>query len=313
MAEHVAPLAESGLPADVAGTVVTVGTFDGVHRGHQDVLTRLAARGRESGLRSVLVTFDPHPSEVVKPAHAPPLLTPADEKLVALAGIGIDYCAIVPFTRTLARYDAEEFVEIVLRRRFRMRQLLVGYDHAFGRDRAGGVAMLRTLGERDGFPVEVVPPFRLGDGATVSSTAIRRAIAAGDLAWAAQALGRPYSFSARVRHGERRGRLLGYPTLNLGAPPPRKLMPPEGVYAVRVQTPSGAHGGMMNLGPRPTFGDPHTSVETHLFDAEGDWYDALVTVEFVARLRETRKFDGPEALVAQLRADAARARDALTV
>jgi riboflavin kinase / FMN adenylyltransferase len=313
MADRVDPPSRCGLPPGVDGTVVTVGTFDGVHRGHRDVLERLVARSRSSGLRSVLVTFDPHPAEVVKPSSAPPLLTVGDEKLAILAESGIDYCAVVPFTRTLASYPAEQFVESVLRRRFRMRELLVGYDHGFGRDRAGGVEVLRALGERDGFPVEVVPPFRLHDGQTISSTAIRQAILAGELAWAAGALGRRYSVAATVHHGEKRGRLLGYPTLNLGPPPPRKLLPPEGVYAVRVQTPAGAYGGMMNLGPRPTFGDAQTSLEAHLFDAVGDWYAAHVTVEFVARLRETRRFAGPEALVAQLRLDAARARDALTV
>jgi len=303
----------SGLPASVAGTVVTVGTFDGVHRGHQDVLGRLAARGRERGLASVLVTFDPHPSEVVKPDHAPLLLTVGDEKLAFLATSGIDYCAMLPFTRTLAGYGAEEFVERVLRQRFRMRELLVGYDHGFGRDRAGGVAVLQGLGARDGFPVEVVSQYLLPGGETISSTAIRRAVQGGDLAWAALALGRPYSTTGRVEHGEKRGRLLGYPTLNLGAPPRRKLLPPDGVYAVRVQTPTGAFGGMMNLGGRPTFGDERPSLEAHLFDASGDWYGAAVTVEFVDRLRDTQRFAGPEALVAQLHEDAARARHALTV
>jgi len=303
----------SGLPPSVAGTVVTVGTFDGVHRGHQDVLGRLAARGRERGLASVLVTFDPHPSEVVKPDHAPLLLTVGDEKLAVLANSGIDYCAMLPFTRTLASYGAEEFVERVLRQRFRMRELLVGYDHGFGRDRSGGVAVLQALGARDGFPVEVVSQYLLPGGEAISSTAIRRAIQTGDLAWAALALGRPYSMTGRVEHGEKRGRLLGYPTLNLGPPPPRKLLPPDGVYAVRVQTPTGAFGGMMNLGGRPTFGDERPSLEAHLFDASGDWYGAAVTVEFVDRLRDTQRFAGPEALVAQLREDAARARHALTV
>jgi riboflavin kinase/FMN adenylyltransferase len=293
--------------------VITVGTFDGVHLGHSDVLTRLAARARAAGLRSLLVTFDPHPSEVLKPARAPLLLTVGDEKLAALAATGVDLCAVLPFTHTLASYDAAEFVERVLRRRFRMRELLVGYDHGFGRDRAGGVEVLRSLGEREGFRVEVVPPFQLPDGETVSSTMIRRAVQEGDLAAARRALGRPYAVFSRVVRGEQRGRLLGFPTLNLGPPPPRKLLPPGGVYAVRVQTPLGEFGGMMNLGPRPTFGDDRPSLEAHLFDAAGDFYGAPVSVEFVARLRETRAFSGPDALVAQLRDDAERARGALTV
>src|SRR5215207_704197 len=303
----------SGLPPYVAGTVITVGTFDGIHRGHQDVLAHLARRARASGLPSLLVTFDPHPSDVVKPTKAPQLLTVGDEKLAALAGTGIDYCAVVPFTPALAAYDAAEFVDKVLRRRFRLRELIVGYDHGFGRDRAGGVGVLQAIGAHAGFPVEVVPPFQLPGGETISSTAIRRAVLAGDLAWAAAALGRPYSVMARVVQGERRGRLPGFPTLNLGGPPARKLLPPEAVYAVRVQTPTGAFGGMMNLGPRPTFGDDRPSLEAHLFDATGDFYGAAVSVEFVARLRDTRAFSGPDALVAQLRVDAEHARGALTV
>ena len=312
MPEAAAPGA-AHFPPDGAGTVVTVGTFDGVHVGHQDVLRRLAARARESGLRSLLVTFDPHPSEVVKPDTAPLLLTVGDEKLLALADSGVEYCAVLPFTRRLASFDAAEFVDRVLRARFRMRELLVGYDHGFGRDRAGGVDVLRSLGEREGFRVEVVPPHRLSGGETVSSTMVRRAVAAGELATAARALGRPYSVSGRVVRGEQRGRLLGFPTLNLGAPPARKLLPPGGVYAVRVQTPSGEFGGMMNLGPRPTFGDDRSSLEAHLFDARGDFYGAAVSVEFVERLRDTRAFSGPDALAAQLREDAERARGALTV
>ena len=303
---------ESGLPPTVAGTVVTVGTFDGVHRGHQDVLARLVAKARGAGLPAVVVTFDIHPLEVVRPASAPPLLTVADEKIEVLAESGIDYLAMLPFTRALASYPAEQFVDDVLRARFRMRSLLIGHDHGFGRGRAGDVEVLRTLGSRDRFEVEVVPAVALGAGGAVSSTVIRQALARGDLDAAHDGLGRPYSMSARVVHGEKRGRLLGYPTLNLSPPPPRKLLPPEGVYAVRVATPSGEFGGMMNLGARPTFGEEARSLEAHLFDAAGDWYGAHVRVEFIARLRDTRRFDGPAALVAQLAQDATAARRALT-
>jgi riboflavin kinase/FMN adenylyltransferase len=171
--------------------------------------------------------------------------------------------------------------------------------------------VLQSLGAARGFRVEVVAPVSLGDGRPISSTAIRRAVAGGDLQRAAQSLGRTYSVGGRVVHGEKRGRLLGYPTLNVALPSPRKLLPPEGVYAVRVQTPTGAYGGMLNLGPRPTFGDDVVSIEAHLFDAEGDWYDAYVRVEFVARLRDTRRFDGVDALRLQLGRDAEHARAAL--
>jgi riboflavin kinase/FMN adenylyltransferase len=305
-----APDDESWLPPDVEGTVVTVGTFDGVHRGHQDVLARLSARARELGLRSLLVTFDPHPLEVVNPDAAPPLLTPGREKLAALAQSGVDYVAVVPFTRMLASYEAAQFVDLVLRDRLRMRELFIGHDHGFGRGRAGDVHVLQRLGAERGFQVQVVEQIA-ADGHAVSSTAIRRAVAGGDLQRAASGLGRPYGVTGTVVHGERRGRLLGYPTLNVALPSPRKLLPPEGVYAVRVHTRAGSHGGMLNLGPRPTFGDAARSLEAHLFDVEGDWYGQSVGVDFVARLRDTRRFDGVEALVAQLGRDAQHARRAL--
>jgi riboflavin kinase/FMN adenylyltransferase len=307
------PSDESGLPSYVKGTVITVGTFDGVHRGHRDVVERLVARSRLLKIPSVLVTFDPHPLEIVNPAAAPLLLTTHYEKLEVLAETGIDYVAVLPFTSELAAFSAEDFVELVLRRRFRLRELLIGYDHGFGRQRAGNVEVLRTLGERDGFRVDVVDPVATPDGHSVSSTSIRRSIAGGDLDRALAGLGRLYSVSGRVLGGSQRGRTIGFPTVNLGPPPPRKLLPPEGVYAVRVQTPGGPVGGMMNLGPRPTFGDVATSLETHLFDTRGDFYGADVRIDFVMRLRETRKFASAEHLSKQLRHDERDARSALTL
>jgi riboflavin kinase / FMN adenylyltransferase len=306
-------LDESGLPPYVTATVITVGTFDGVHRGHRDVIERLVARSHALKIPSVLVTFEPHPLEIVNPAAAPLLLTSYEEKLEVLAETGLDYMAVVPFTTRLSAFSAEQFVELVLRRCFRMRELLIGYDHGFGRQRAGNVGVLRTLGERDGFRVEVVEPVSTSDGHSVSSTSIRRAVAGGDLVRAEESLGRRYSVSGRVVSGSQRGRTIGFPTLNLGPPPPRKLLPPEGVYAVVVQTPFGASGGMMNLGPRPTFGDSATSLEAHLFDVTDDFYDAHVRIDFVSRLRETRKFASPEHLAAQLRQDERDARNALTL
>jgi riboflavin kinase/FMN adenylyltransferase len=313
MHSRVDPNDESGLPPYVKGAVITVGTFDGVHRGHRDVVERLVARSRALKIPSVLVTFEPHPLEIVNPAAAPLLLTTHYEKLEVLAETGIDYVAVLPFTPELAAFSAEDFVELVLRRRFRLRELLIGYDHGFGRQRAGNVDVLRMLGERDGFRLEVVEAVATPDGHSVSSTSIRRAIAGGDLERACAGLGRPYSVSGRVVEGAQRGRTIGFPTLNLGPPPARKLLPPEGVYAVRVQTSRGPFGGMMNLGPRPTFGDLATSLEAHLFDTDGDFYGADVRIDFIKRLRETRKFASAEQLRKQLHHDERDARSALTL
>lgn len=302
----------SGLPADVTGTVVTVGTFDGVHLGHLDILGRIRERAAALGLRSLLVTFDPHPLEIVNPSAAPRLLTVGREKLEVLAESGIDFVAIVPFTEELASYSAEQFVEIVLRERYRMRELLIGYDHGFGRHRAGNVEVLKQLGERDGFGVEVIGPVSSASGQPVGSTSIRRSIAGGDLDRAASGLGRPYSVQGIVVRGAGRGKSLGFATLNLSAISPRKLLPPEGVYAVRVQTPAGAFGGMMNLGPRPTFGESEKTLEAHLFGAAGDFYGARVRVDFISFLRDTRKFASAEDLIRQLEHDRENALRALT-
>jgi riboflavin kinase / FMN adenylyltransferase len=307
MTERLRAVDGSGLP-NGRGTVVTVGTFDGVHLGHRDVLAHIVARAREMSLDSVLVTFDPHPLEVVNPTAAPLLLTVGEEKLEVVAESGVRYMAIVPFTPVLQRYSAAQFVDEVLRHRFHVKHLVIGHDHGFGRGREGDVEVMRALGHERGFGVEVVNAVATGDGRVVSSTVIRRAVAGGDLRHAAQALGRPYSVQARVRRGDQRGRALGFPTVNLESPPPRKLLPPDGVYAVRAQTPAGAFGGMMNLGPRPTFGDNARSLEVHLFDTDVDLYGAPVRVDFVERLRETRAFTGPDELKAQLRRDDERAR-----
>jgi len=298
----------SGLAADSAGTVATVGTFDGVHRGHRLVLDRLARRAGETGRRSALVTFTPHPLDVVRPASAPAHLTTADEKTEVLADSHIDYVVVVPFTSELAQYDARQFVTEVLIRRVGMKELLVGYDHGFGRDRAGSAEMLRALGHELGFGVTVIRPVASKDGTPISSTAIRAAVAAGDLVRAADGLARPYSLSGVVIPGAQRGRALGIRTINVAAPPARKLLPPEGVYAIRAVTPTGKFGGMLNLGPRPTFDDPDSGIEAHLFDADGDWYGARVQIEFLSRLRDTKRFDGPDALVRQLRTDEQMAR-----
>ena len=298
-------------PRLVDGAVITVGTFDGVHLGHRDLLARVADRAARRGLPALLVTFDPHPLEVVNPSAAPLLLTTIAEKLELVAESGLDYAVVVPFTPALASLDPAAFVERLLLDRYCVRELLIGHDHGFGRGRAGDIHMLRELGRRHDFAVDVVDAVAL-DGVPVSSSAIRRAVSYGDLDAASKMLGRRYAFSGRVVHGNERGRLLGFPTLNIALTSARKLLPPAGVYAVLLQSERGSFGGMMNLGPRPTFGDSRLSLEVHLFDMSGDWYDTMVRVEFVERLRDVVRFESPEALVAQLRADERAARAALT-
>jgi len=293
------------------GAVVTVGTFDGVHRGHRDVLRQLVDRATAAGKPSVLVTFEPHPLEVINPAAAPPLLTLLDEKLEQFVQSGVSYVVVLPFTPTLSKYEAATFVDDVLRARYGMTELLVGHDHGFGRGRLGDIDVLRALSAERGFGITVLPPVHASNGAPTSSTAIRRALQSGELDFAADCLGRPYSISGVVIGGDQRGRLLGYPTLNLEAPPARKLLPLDGVYAVRVQTRQGVFAGMMNLGPRPTFGDAERRIETHVFDANRDWYGSTVRLDFITRLRETRRFDGIDALRAQLAIDERDARGAL--
>jgi riboflavin kinase/FMN adenylyltransferase len=292
----------------VSDSVVTVGTFDGVHRGHALVVRRVVADAKTRGLRSVVVTFEPHPIAVLNPAAAPPLLTASEEKVQALEGFGADEVAVVPFTRELSALEADQFVDQILLSKFGMRELFIGHDHGFGRGRSGDSATLERLGAERGFGVHVVPPVEGRDGRPVSSTAIRRSIAGGDLARATDGLGRLYSASGPVVHGENRGAALGFRTINVEIPPAPKLLPPDGVYAIRARVPDGRFSGMLNLGGRPTFGDESRRLEAHLFDAAGDWYGATVSIEFVARLREIRTFVGPEALIAQLRLDELAAR-----
>ena len=300
-----------GFPQLAGGSVVTVGTFDGVHAGHREIVRRLRDRADARRLPAVLVTFRPHPLAVVNPSAAPMLLTPDDEQLDALADSGPVLVVVLPFTVGLAHLAAEDFVVRLLRERYHMREIIIGYDHGLGRGRQGDATFLTELGRTNGFGVEVVPPTLDASGAPISSSTIRTSIAHGDLERAHAALGRPYAVRGRVVGGSQRGRDLGYPTLNLELAP-RKLLPPDGVYAVRAQSSRGSFGGMMNLGGRPTFGDVNRSLEVHLFEASGDWYGESVSVAFVKRLRDVKRFDGVDALVAQLGRDAADARLALT-
>jgi len=291
------------------GAVVTVGTFDGLHRGHQQVLAEVVGRARAGGLTSVLVLCDPHPLEVVNPAAAPKLLTLAAEKQELLVGAGLDRVAVLPFTREVAQLSPEEFIRR-LRAEHALQQLVLGYDHAFGRGRSGDEALVRRLGAAEGFDVAVVDAIR-ENGQPISSTLIRNAVAHGDLESAARWLGRPYGLLGQVVPGAGRGRTIGMPTINLAPPDARKLLPPDGVYAVWVWWRGTRYSGMMNQGARPTFAEQGRTLEVHLFDFAGDLYGETVRVEWVERLRDVQAFPSREALVAQLERDRQAARASL--
>ncbi len=299
----------AGLPGS-RRTTITVGTFDGVHRGHQAVLREIVRRARASDRESVLVTFEPHPLRIVAPERAPCLLTTPIERRLLWPQFELDYVVMVPFDDRLRQLSPEAFVRNVLVQRLRLGELVIGYDHGFGKDRKGDVETLRRLGVEEGFSVDVVGPVTSGEE-TVSSTKIRGAIANGDLSIAASGLGRAYSAYGRVVRGSGRGRSLGFATANLELEVD-KCLPPEGVYAVLAEIDGERHEAMANLGPRPTFEETGGGLEAHLLDWAGEpLYGALVGIEFVRRLRPVKRFEGPEELSAQLGRDRAAARTAL--
>ncbi|MEE8148770.1 MAG: bifunctional riboflavin kinase/FAD synthetase [Longimicrobiales bacterium] len=299
------PALPSGLPDDGRGTIVTIGTFDGVHRGHWEVLKEITSRAAATDRRSVLVTFHPHPLTIVRPEVAPPLLTTPDEKKEILAESGLDYAVFIEFSPVLAGYSPRRFVEEILMARVGMDELVIGYDHHFGKGRSGDAETMRELGGELGFAVDIVGPVMAG-GAPISSTRIRTALAAGDVGEASEGLGRPYSLRGLVVRGDGRGRTLGFPTANLhvdGDGPGQKLIPPPGIYAVWGILRSGAYAGALHVGPRPTFRGSPPTIELHLMDFEGDIYGEDVRVDFVQRLRDVEPFDSVKALVAQMRKD----------
>ncbi len=296
------------LPERVKGTVVTVGTFDGVHLGHQAILREVGRRAKERANHSLLLTFDKHPLTVVRPGEAPPLLTTANEKKEILAQFDLDYVVFIAFTLALSRYSPEKFVQEMLVRRLRVAEVVIGYDHGFGRGRAGDVGDLERLGRQHGFDVSVVHGIEAA-GSAASSSRIRQAVAEGNMEGAAGVLGRPYSLRGTVVHGMGRGRTLGFPTANLTAPPPDKLLPAEGIYAVRASIGTELREGLLHLGPRPAFAGSPPTIELFLFDFDRDIYGERVVVEFLHRLREILPFATNEDLIEQMRRDAKAGRD----
>ena len=296
------PSLPSALPRDGRPAVITVGTFDGVHRGHHEVLREIRRRADRTGGRSILVTFHPHPLRIVRPEHAPPLLTTPAEKREMLAGSGLEYVVFLPFTRVLQEYSARRFVEEILIGRLGMDELVIGYDHGFGKGREGTVETLRRIGCELGFRVDVVEAFE-SEGGAVSSSRIRKLLGEGRVAEAAPLLGRPYSLEGIVVRGERKGRELGYPTANIHVGDPDKMLPKEGVYAAYGSVRGERLPGLLHLGPRPTFAGFAPTVELHLLDWSGDCYGERVRVEMVERIRDILPFSSVEALIEAIRED----------
>jgi riboflavin kinase / FMN adenylyltransferase len=294
---------------DPGPSVVTIGNFDGVHRGHQVLLRRTVTLSAEHDARAVAVTFDPHPTTVLRPQAAPPLLQPLAERVARLVEAGVDAVVVLPFTRELAAMSPAGFVAEVLAGRLAAVRVVVGTNFRFGAKAAGDVVALLELGETHGFTPEAVTLLEL-DGRRISSSAIRGHLQAGEVDWARAALGRPFELHGEVVGGDGRGRSIGFPTANL-APLAGIVVPGAGVYAGHAEVDGTWLPAVTNVGVRPTFDGRAMTVEVHLLDAEVDLYGRQLTFRFEHRLRGEQRFDGPEALVAQIEQDVRAARGRL--
>ena len=296
-------------PGALGPSVLTIGAYDGLHRGHLALLTAVLEAARREGILSVMATFEPHPRCVLSPAECPPSLTTLEEKAWLLDRLGLDRLVVIPFTQQLAQLRAASFLERLMRG-IELRRLVVGYDFAFGRGRHGDHAFLRQFAQRQDFALETLPAL-VRAREPIGSSRIRRLILLGQLRAAAQLLGRDYLLRSTVEHGSQRGHSLGFPTANL-AIPKNKLLPPHGVYAVRVEVEGQSYPGAAYVGVRPTFGEHRVVAEAYLLDFEGDLYQRQLAVSFVQRLRGERRFATVAALQQQMRKDVEKARRVLS-
>jgi riboflavin kinase/FMN adenylyltransferase len=288
------------------GCAATIGSFDGVHLGHQAVIKQLQRSSQARDLPVILVTFEPQPREYFKPASAPSRLTRLRDKLRALADCGVEQVLCLRFNDRLAGLTADEFIRQILTEGLGVNYLIVGDDFRFGKDREGDFSMLQRAGETHGFEVAAMDTFNVGD-ARVSSTRVREVLAAGDLDVAATLLGRPYTLCGRVAHGDERGRTIGFPTANISLF--RTASPLTGVYVVDMHGVGGqALQGVANIGKRPTVAGTRMQLEIHLLDFDRDIYGQHVQVEFRKKLREEQRFDSVDTLRAQIARDAEQAR-----
>jgi riboflavin kinase/FMN adenylyltransferase len=297
-------------PSD-RGCVLTIGNFDGMHLGHEEIIRHLAERGREHGLPTALLTFEPNPREYFDPANAPARLMRLRDKAARLAELGVDRLVLLKFDERLRSWDGPTFVERVLVGGLGARHIVIGSAFRFGRGRSGTVELLRAMGRQHGFEVDEVAAIEI-EGERVSSTRVRAALARGDLGTVRRLLGRDYRMTGRVMEGRRLGRTLGYATANLRLH--RHVSPVSGVFAVRVHgIDDGARPGVASVGSRPTVGGGEILLEAHVFDWQGDLYGRYLGVDFVAKLRQEEKFPDLDALVTQMNIDAREARQILGI
>ncbi|MEJ3744022.1 bifunctional riboflavin kinase/FAD synthetase [Actinomycetes bacterium KLBMP 9797] len=298
------------VPSGFGRSVITIGVFDGVHRGHRATIGHAVRRARELGLASVVVTFDPHPSEVVRPGTHPAVLTEPQRKADLMAALGVDVLCVVPFTLEFSRLPAETFVHDVLVEHLHAAVVVVGENFRFGHKATGDRALLAELGRTFGFVVED-SPLVTEHGTVFSSTYIRACVDAGDVAAAAEALGRPHRVEGFVVRGDRRGRQLGFPTANLLLTSPYPAVPADGVYAGWAIRGGERLPAAVSVGTNPTFDGTERRVEAYILDFDDDLYGERMGVEFVARQRGQVKFDGVEPLIAQMKEDVAQIRAVL--
>jgi len=284
--------------------MLTVGSFDGVHLGHQQIIKQLNALSGDSNSLEVLVTFHPHPKEVLSPAgdRSVELLTPLEEKLRLLEKLGLPVITVLPFTREFSKTGYREFVTNILIKKLKMKKMVIGHDHTFGRNREGHAEQLEELGKSADFSVTVIQPFFLGKE-IVSSSRIRQLLKSGEVEIANKLLGRKYSIQGIVEKGENRGTTLGFPTANIRPSSPNKLIPKKGVYAVEVELSGQRYRGMMNIGHRPTFNFDPLTLEVHIFNFSGLIYGESIEVSCKKFIREEMKFRNPEELKSQIEKD----------
>lgn len=290
------------LPA-IHNAIVTQGTFDGVHSAHRVIINRVKELAKQHGGETVLMTFDPHPRLVLSPEnHGLKLLQTLDEKIIALEKEGIDHLVVIPFTKEFSELSSLEFIRDILVARLQTKILVIGYDHRFGKNREGAFEHLKSSSSLYGFEVEEIPEQDV-DEVAISSTRIRKALEAGDVVSASKYLGTFYSITGEVMQGKQLGRTIGYPTANIRMNDPNKLIPADGVYAVKVVFNNQRYGGMLNAGYRPTVDGKTHSIEVHIFDFSGDLYNQKIVISYVDKLREEMKFNGLEELKNQLEKD----------